>query len=246
VEPKRTILVADDAAMFRELGSVFLARTGRVVTANNGYESLALIDRERPNVVVADLNMPCMGGDELCRRIKADPALNEIPVILVTGTDLADDRARAVRAGADDVIAKPISRIALIQAVNRFLRRQPARGLVRVPLETDVRIVQGRDEDWATARNLSRGGIFVDAREPIAPATEVALSFRLPGAGAPLGPTAQVIWQRPGASDHPAGIGLQFLALDRDSADCIDAFVYENAPARGDSTPLAAAAGGTR
>ncbi len=240
MEGKRTILLADDAAMFREIGALFLARTGRVITANNGYQCLESIGRERPDVIVADLDMPCMSGDELCRRIKADEALRQIPVILVTSSDLADERARAVRAGADDVIAKPIHRISLIQAVNRFLRSGSVRGLLRVPLGADICVRRLEDEFWGEAINLSRGGLFVEAPCPIPIETEVDLDFRLPGSGISLTPTAQVIWHRESLAGSCAGMGLQFLALDRDSSREIDGFIYE----RGGSTPPQQAAAG--
>lgn len=244
--PKRTILIADDAAMFRELGSVFLARTGHVVTASNGRECLDLLRRERPSVLVADLDMPCMDGEELCRRVKADPEFTDLPVILLTGTDSGEERARAVRAGADDVVAKPISRIALIQAVNRFLRSQPARGLARVDLETPVHIVHTREHHWGTARNLSRGGIYVEAGAPMPRHTEVSLEFTLPEIEVPFAPTAQVIWRREAREGGAPGMGLQFLALDRDSADRIDAFVYQFAELAPPPLAAAAAVGGSQ
>ena len=238
---KRTILLADDAAMFRELGAVFLARTGRVVTAANGYQSLDLLHTENPSVVVADLDMPCMDGEELCRRIKSDPETADLPVILVTSTD--DGHQRAVSAGADDVIAKPISRIALIQAVNRFLSSQPVRGLMRVPLEAPVHIVHPREHHWGTVRNVSRGGLYVEAGTPMPPSTEVSLEFELPDAGERIAPTARVVWRREGRANQPPGMGLQFLSLDRESAERIDSFVYQHAEFA--PPQAAAAAGGT-
>ena len=216
--------------MFRDLGALFLARTGRVITAGNGLEALGLMRRQRPDVVVADLHMPSMGGAELCRRIKADPQLGETPVLLVTAVDFPEDRARAVRAGADDVIAKPIHRMALIQAVNRFLRSTGPRGLARVALETRVHIVHEREEFWGMARNLSRGGIFVEIARPVPPDTEVELEFRLPSTGVALAPTAQVIWSRQRQIGLPDGMGLQFLSLDRAAAEELDSFVYERTP----------------
>ena len=240
MDTERKILIADDAAMFRELGSLFLARSGRVITANNGYEGLMLARRDHPNVVVADLEMPCMSGDELCRRIKADPGLARIPVILVTPGGDAEDRARAVRAGADDVIAKPISRMTLIQAVNRLLRDQPPRALARVALEAEVQIVHGQQERRGTARNLSRGGIFVESEHAVPPATEVGLEFRLPHTECPLAPTAQVIWHRQRAGGLSQGMGLQFLALDGAAAEAIESFVHEHAALTLDPVPGAA------
>ena len=235
------ILIADDAPMFRELGSVFLARTGRVVTARNGREALDVVRREIPRVIVADLDMPEISGDALCIRLKADPELSAIPVILVTGSGRAEERARAVRAGADDVISKPIGRIELIQAVNRFLRGQPGRGLSRVPLETTVRVRSKGSDLSTTSRNLSRGGIFVETEAPLPPQTEVGLEFGLPDGHSPIAPTAQVIWSEESSEGRRRGMGLQFLALDRTSAERIDAFVYEHLPP---ANPAAMSAGG--
>ncbi len=229
VHNRRTILLVDDAALFRDLGSLFLARTGEVVTARDGVEALARIAHERPQVVVADLDMPRLDGAELCRRIKAAPEMRAIPVILVTSGDEAEHRARAVRAGADDVIAKPISRIALIQAVNRFLRGTGLRGLTRVPMVAEVHIHGVVDVSHGIARNLSRGGIFIEVERTANPDTEVQLQFELPDSRAPIAPTAEIIWCRPRTADHAAGMGMRFLALDRSSAMRIDEYVYQRA-----------------
>jgi uncharacterized protein (TIGR02266 family) len=245
VENRRRILVVDDTPLFRDLESLFLARTGRVITARNAEEGLAAARRERPDVAVIDLHMPGTGGDELCRTLKADPELAGIPVILVTRNEAAEDRAVAIRAGADDVLAKPLSRVTLIHAVNRFLRSPLLRGLARVRLETAVRIRLPDEDAWGTARNLSRGGIYVELDRAISPNTEVELEFRLPDAPTPLLPTAQVVWYRPGTAGGQTGLGLQFLALDGASAQRIEAFVYEHLPAAEES-PLPAAAAGAR
>ncbi len=132
MSPKKKILVVDDAPVFRELGSLFLARSGQVITASYGGEALVAMERERPDVVMTDLHMPGMDGDVLCREIKSDPNLCQTPVIVVTGGVSADERSRAVLAGADDVISKPIRRSALIQAVNRLLLASSCQGLPRV------------------------------------------------------------------------------------------------------------------
>src|SRR5262245_56854772 len=133
MQAQRKILVVDDAAMFRELETLFLGRSGHVLTACDGEEAWELLHTERPDVVVTDLGMPGMAGDELCRRIKADADLRRTPVIIVTGHGAGEEHEAAVRAGADDVVEKPINRVSLIQAVNHFLRLA-VRSLVRVPL----------------------------------------------------------------------------------------------------------------
>jgi uncharacterized protein (TIGR02266 family) len=235
VEATRTILVVDDTPLFRELGALFLARSGRVVTANNGFEALEAARRERPSVIVADLDMPHRGGDDLCRRLKQYPDLQDTAVILMTAGDRGEDRARAVRAGASDVLAKPLSRVALIQAVNRFLRGGRTRGLARADLAAPVQIVHRQQARWGKARNLSRGGIFVEADLAMPLYTEVELEFRLREGAAPLLPTAQVVWRRDPAPGRTPGLGLQFLALDGSSAREIDAYVHEHAYAGADA-----------
>ena len=129
----RTILVVDDAAMFRELGSLFLSRLGRVIPAADGEEGLFLARRHRPDVILLDLVMPGLDGVEVCERLRADPELQDTPVVILTASPRGEDHERAIVAGADQVIAKPISRVALIDAVNRYLYSPIARGMPRVP-----------------------------------------------------------------------------------------------------------------
>ena len=223
---RHKILVVDDAELFRELGSLFLARSGIVITANDGPSGLALARSERPALAVVDLHMPGLDGDSLCRAIKDDPELSHMPVVLLTTGRDPDDHERAVRAGADDIVPKPLNRISLIQAVNRLLSPIETRSLARVPIEAEVRIRCASEDAWGMARNLSRGGIFVSAGRPVPPDTEVELEFALPGGATALSPTAKVVWTRAGAAGAPDGMGLRFLSLDRRSAVRIEEFVY--------------------
>jgi len=106
------------------------------------------------------------------------------------------EHARAVRAGADDVVEKPINRVSLIQSVNHFMRLA-MRGLVRVPLETDVDLTLPAEESQGRSVNVSRGGIFVETDLGCpAPDTQLRLSFALPEAGQRIAPTARVVWRR--------------------------------------------------
>lgn len=224
---RQKILVADDSPLFRDLESLFLARAGEVITCCDGELALLTTRRELPAVVVADLNMPGITGDALCRVIKTDSELRDTPIIIVTSGEFPEEHERAVRAGADDVIAKPINRVALIQAVNRLLQtRRP--GLTRVTLETEVQLRLECGDAVGTSRNVSRGGMFVQASEPLPPDTEVELRFALPDSHDEIAPTAKVVWRRERSPMLPPGMGLQFLRLDRASADRIDDFVYQH------------------
>lgn len=230
LEAKRKILVVDDAEMFRELGALFLGRSGEVVTAEDGVEALALASEIRPDVIVTDISMPRMTGDELCAALKADPDLANIPVIAVTAHTRGDERDRAIRAGARDVLEKPLNRAQLIMAVNHYLRIA-TRGLARVPLETDVHIHAGAHETWARSRNVSRGGIFLEVEGTAPePSSEVTLSFELPEmSGGSIASTARVMWRNPVDDGATSGMGLRFLKLERSAAQTLHDFVYERA-----------------
>jgi uncharacterized protein (TIGR02266 family) len=224
---RRRILVVDDSPVFLELEETFLSRIGHVLTARRGEDALELARRERPDVVLADLNMPGMSGDELCRRIKSDVDLARTPVVLVAGESNPEDHERAVRSGADDVVSKPVNRLLLIQAVGRFLKLA-VRGLVRVPVEAEVHIDQSGHQAWGRAINVSRGGMYIESPIAPEPPTELTLDFKLPISPQALTPTAQVMWRRPGSTpDGGGGIGVRFLKLDPDASKLLDDFVYE-------------------
>jgi CheY-like chemotaxis protein len=163
VEPKRTILIVDDAPIFREIESVFLRRYGRVVTAASGAEALELVRRERPDVVVLDFHLPDVDSETLCRRIRTlSPAGSSSAVVAISNGD-STDHERAIQAGAADVLSKPLSRVSLVETVNRLVRFPEMRGMARIDHAATVRVVVKQQERWGTMRNLSRGGMYIEA-----------------------------------------------------------------------------------
>jgi uncharacterized protein (TIGR02266 family) len=226
---RKKILVADDTELFRELGSIFLARLGTVLTASTGNEVLEIARREQPDVMIVDFEMPDMCGDSLCRAVKSDRDLHRTPVVLVTSGQCAEDHARAVRAQADDVLMKPLNRIQLGLSVSRLLGDDRHLAPARVPFDEDVRVRLARAEatSWGFVRDLSRGGVFVESLGRLPVDTELDLDFRLPDARRPLCPSAQVMWTGLHPKSRAAGMGLRFLALDRSSTQQIDSFVHQ-------------------
>jgi uncharacterized protein (TIGR02266 family) len=222
----RKILVVDDAPLFLELQSLFLSRQGRVITASSGREGLELARHHRPDLVLLDLFMPGLDGVGVCAEMRRDPLLRDTPVIMLTASTRAEDHERAVRAGADQVLSKPLSRVSLVDAVNRYLSAPVPRGMPRVEMRSRVRIRRADEEHWGEAQNVSRGGIFVETPCHAEPADEVMLEFSLPETRYVLTPTAQVVWRRPSAP-HP-GLGLRFVRLDGHSLRSLQEFVQEH------------------
>src|ERR1700736_1091128 len=103
------ILVVDDNEVNVELLVAMLASEDYVVsTATDGFEALAKIAAEKPDIVLLEVLMPGIDGFEVCRRIKADPAMADIPVIMLTALSDVDFLVRGFEAGADDFLTKPV------------------------------------------------------------------------------------------------------------------------------------------
>lgn len=107
----RTLLVVDDEPLNVDLIRRVVEETSlpvRFVVASNGLDALAQARALRPALVLMDLKIPGLDGLEATRRLKADPATASIPVVALTAQAMAGDRERALEAGCDGYISKPI------------------------------------------------------------------------------------------------------------------------------------------
>ena len=127
--PKRHVLVVDDDPLILEvLRTVLDLEEFRVSTATDGEVGLAMLAQERPDVVVVDVMMPGLDGLEVCRRIKGDPATAELPVVLLTARDRAEDQQAGEAAGCDAYLTKPFSPLYLIDVISEIRAGQSTPG----------------------------------------------------------------------------------------------------------------------
>jgi two-component system, cell cycle response regulator len=118
----RVLVVDDVSANAKLLEARLSAEYFDVMTAVSGQEALTICERAECDVVLLDVMMPDMDGFEVCRRLKSGITTHHIPVVMVTALDQPSDRVKALEAGADDFLTKPVSDVALIARVRSLSR----------------------------------------------------------------------------------------------------------------------------
>jgi two-component system alkaline phosphatase synthesis response regulator PhoP len=117
------VLIADDIQQNRELLEAYLADEGyQILMAADGQQTMQMVDDHQPDLILLDIMMPRMSGYEVCTRIKADAAKRMIPVLIVTALNEPGDIEKAVNAGCDDFLTKPVNRLELRTRVRSLLR----------------------------------------------------------------------------------------------------------------------------
>jgi two-component system, cell cycle response regulator DivK len=118
----KRILVVEDQEDNRQIIRDMLAGTGYEITeAENGEQALLAVAKQRPDLILMDIQLPVMDGYEATRRIKADPALRSIPIIAVTSYALSGEDKKARAAGCDDYVPKPYSPRQLLAKISHYL-----------------------------------------------------------------------------------------------------------------------------
>jgi two-component system cell cycle response regulator len=178
MERASTILIVDDQLRTRELLMELLTGQGyNLALASNGKEALAQAAELTPDVILLDVMMPGMDGFEVCQRLRRDPLLAEVPVIMVTALDDRDSRLRGIQAGADDFVSKPFdqlelqARVRTVTQLNRYRRLHTERAKFEWVVEKadDGYLILGEDDTvlYANPQACHYLGLPVSSSEPI-------------------------------------------------------------------------------
>jgi CheY-like chemotaxis protein len=119
---KEMILIVDDSLLIRKITQATLQKQGYVVLqAGDGREGVNLARREKPALVLMDLEMPEMGGLEALAQLKADALTSAIPVVILSGSDAVADRRQVLASGALEMLPKPVDPATLVSLVSQIL-----------------------------------------------------------------------------------------------------------------------------
>ena len=117
----KKVMVVEDVDFNRELIVQLLEDKYKVIEAVNGQAGLELAESERPELILMDLSLPVMDGWEATRRLKANADLRAIPVIALTAHAMKGDKEKALAAGCDDYLVKPLDEDELMARIAKYL-----------------------------------------------------------------------------------------------------------------------------
>lgn len=226
---KKNILIVDDNEFFIKQQIACLDKERfEIQTATSGKEALAKIRSTPPDLVLLDQIMEDMTGPDICRILKADPATEHIPIIIVSSGERETSRLETTKAGCDGIIFKPIRRNQLLGLVEEYLGvafRKWDRALVTIPCQT---IHEGLIKE-GTIHSLSGGGAFIENSLLLMRGDACQIKFSLPGQGKDVTiREAMVVWlgqHETGESEQKHGTGFKFLTIGQDDQDVIDQYV---------------------
>jgi two-component system cell cycle response regulator len=136
----RVLIVDDVPANLKLLDAKLTAEYFGVLKAASGPEAIEIATAQLPDIILLDVMMPGMDGFEVCRRLKAAPTTEHIPIVMVTALDQPKDRVQGLEAGADDFLTKPVNDLALFARVKSLVRLKMVTDELRMREATGQRI----------------------------------------------------------------------------------------------------------
>ena len=118
---KRILVVEDQEDNRRIIRDLLMSAGYELIEAADGAAGVRLAETERPDLILMDIQLPVLDGHEATRRIKSNPELRSIPVVVVTSYALSGDDVKAMEAGSDAYVAKPFSPRQLLATIREFL-----------------------------------------------------------------------------------------------------------------------------
>ena len=123
---KRILCIEDNDSNMRLVSRIVEGEKHEFLTAADGLTALSMVQRERPDLILLDINIPGLNGLELARLLKGDPNLSSIPLIATTANVLLGDRERCLEAGCDEYLPKPLD-VRELQSILRSYLGNPVR-----------------------------------------------------------------------------------------------------------------------
>jgi two-component system chemotaxis response regulator CheY len=217
----KKILIVDKLNAAIEKKKSMLSRSDfTILTATSGEEAVRIHREEKADLILTELEMPVMSGDALCSRVRSDPELKKVSVIIICSNGESDIR-RCQACGANAYVAKPVNPNELFQKVGELLN-VPARLSMRLLIKVSVKGKFKGDPFFSSSKNISATGILLETDKTLEKGDSITCSYFL---GADQvesdGEVVRVVRRAQGRNDY----GVKFTGMDASSKAKIEQYV---------------------
>lgn len=214
-----TILLIEPSKTFTQFLTMALSRLGcQVVSVCDAETALAVVIRERPQLIISETRLAGVGGIELCARLKGMTETARIPFVIISTDGLLATRHLAQQAGCSDYLTKPVTARTLHELVERHMLFEHCRHDIRVHMRLTATINRENESTTLHTTSIGEGGLHLATATPFAVGTDFDLLLPLPGLAAPLHLKGRVLYlTRDGEKGRPAGMGIKFVGLDQNT-----------------------------
>jgi two-component system, cell cycle response regulator DivK len=123
MKSRKKVLIVEDVLFNLDLVVQLLEEDYEILTARDGESAILITENERPDLVLMDMSLPKVNGWDATRRIKSNPELRDIPVIGLSAHAMSGDAEKALEAGCDDYLTKPLDEDDLFDKMRKYIRR---------------------------------------------------------------------------------------------------------------------------
>lgn len=217
----KKILIVDKLDAIIEKRKSMLSRSEfAILTATSGEEAVRIHREEKVDLILTELDMPVMSGDALCSKVRSDPELKKVSVIIVCSNGDSDVR-RCQACGANDYVAKPVNSNELSQKVGALLS-VPARLSMRLLIKVSVKGKFRGESFFASSKNISATGILIETEKVLEKGDVITCGYFL---GADQvesdGQVVRVVRMAEGRNDY----GVKFKGMNASTKAKIDQYV---------------------
>lgn len=219
---RKKILLVDDADLFLQLEKMIFQRTGaEILTARTGKQAIQIAQSQHPDIILLDLRLPDIPGDEVCAALKSHAATSNIPILIVTAFGKVEEMDNCRRAGCDDFIAKPVKNQELLAKVATILRI-PHRHSLRILVRIETEGTRKSEVFFGTSADLSKSGMFLETDQKLYIGEEISVRFFLPNQEE-IEADSKVV--REESRGRTNGYGIQFQELSSKQEKALAKFI---------------------
>ncbi len=227
------VLLVDDVEFIVDVMKGYFKRTPiETISASNGKQAIDQALLHWPDLIIMDVSMPEMGGEEACRTIKNHPKLKDIPILLIYDPERDPSAEELKKCGCDDVIVKPLAREDFLTTTHRYLFHLD-RLERRAPCQMTVEFTIGGETSQGLGVDISRHGLYVEFRKPISKKENIDVAFLLATVSTKqVISKGRIVWINQG---HPRpnlsvvqGFGVEFQIISEESRAIIERYLEEN------------------